>query len=187
MPDFDMLDTTIDLYQINSCDADDIEAVIEWCDEIYDDRFSKFFQRERELFQRLQSKSRPITDEELEWILTMLPLELFSVAEVLNKFKISQEVVKLKTKQKKAHIIETSAERTATRRQEVAALAILEDELLHTAYSTVIDRVEREISFSRELIMSAKKIWDSRHRENINPISEVSVPDPVHDLPDYKS
>ena len=36
-----------------------------------------------------------------------------------------------------------------------------EDKLLVTVYDSIIDRVARQMSFSKELIMSAKKIWTS--------------------------
>ncbi|WP_302320422.1 hypothetical protein, partial [uncultured Duncaniella sp.] len=59
---------------------EDIDSVVSWCNKLYDDNFATYFKGERELFERLQSKTHPITDEELEWILTSLPLELFSVS-----------------------------------------------------------------------------------------------------------
>ena len=61
-----------------------------------------------------------------------------------------------------------------------------EDKILILAYDNLITRVEKEMSYSRELIMSAKKIYDvRRNTEQSNPVSEVSSKQ--NDLPDYYS
>lgn len=174
-----------DIKTLNDQYSDDIDAVICWCNGIYESKFASYFKTQRELYRRLNSKKNPITDSELEQILTEMPLDLFSVSEILSQLKISQEVVKLKTTQKRADIVKSSIESTVTKREEEASLSILEDKLLKTAYSSVIERVEREVSFSRELIMGAKKIWDSRRQtEGSNPVGEVT---PGSDLPDYNN
>ena len=51
----------------------------------------------------------------------------------------------------------------------------------------VVLRVEGEISFCRELIMAAKKIWDGRRdAEGANPIhTDVSPEDTYDNLPVY--
>jgi len=170
----------IDLKRLHAEFEADITSVTSWCEEIYQDTFSHFFTEGRQLFARLSNKEHPITDEELTWILIQLPIQLFGVAEALNKFKISFEVVKLSNKRRESLLIELSLETSASKKQQDASEKSLEDKLLATAYSTVIDRVYSENSFCRELIMGAKKIWDSRrHTDNSNPIGEV---DP---LPDY--
>lgn len=175
----------LNLNDVQSEFSEDIEAVSDWCDEIYQQNFAIHFGESRELFNRLKSKTHPITDEELSWILINLPLNLFDVSEVLNKFKVSQEVVKLRNKQKESDLVKSSVENTATKRQEDAAIKMLENKLLVTAYSSVMSRVESEISFCRELIMGAKKIWDSRRRaESANPVSPVD--DSHINLPDYQ-
>lgn len=165
--------------------SDDIDAVAAWCDEIYQQNFAQHFGESRNLFTRLKSKTQPITDEELSWILINLPLNLFDVSEILNKFRVSQEVIKLKNKQKESDLIKASTETSATKRQEDATIKMIEHKLLVTAYSAVMTRVESEISFCRELIMGAKKIWDSRRRaESVNPVSPVD--DSHMNLPDYQ-
>lgn len=170
--------SNIDLDKVQSNIQGDMDAVVAWCNEIYDTQFSSYFEEERELYGRLKCKDRPITDEELSQILTIAPLNLFSVAEHLNKLRLRQEVIKLKNKQKKADIIKMSLEKTDTKKSAEANLLTLEDELLSTAYSSIITRVENEISFTRELIMSAKKLWDARRRtESVNPVSEVNAPE----------
>ena len=61
-----------------------------------------------------------------------------------------------------------------------------EDKILILAYDNLITRVEKEMSYSRELIMSAKKIYDARRNtEQSNPVSEVNSKQ--NDLPDYYS
>lgn len=173
----------IDFKSIVSKYNEDISGVTSWCDEVYNAQFASYFEDQRTLFTRLRSTRQPITDAELEAILTTIPLQLFSVSEVLNKFRISQAVIKVKTKQKEHEVYSTSQARTIAGRQAEAAEAVLEDGLLYSAYATVIDRVDSEIAFSRELIMGAKKIWDARKRtEEVHPVGEVSVPS---DLPDY--
>lgn len=175
---------SIKLAEINEELSEDILAVSDWADEIYSDKFSKYFKDQRELYVRLESKERLITDSELEQILTTLPLELFSVSEVLSQFKISQEVVKLRVKQIEADKVSESDEKSVTKKKEDAAMQTLEHKLLITVYSAVISRVESEISFSRELIMSAKKIWDARKStESSNPVGPVVTDG--DELPEY--
>lgn len=174
----------IDLNDVQSNFSDDIDAVNGWCDEVYEKNFAPHFGESRELFNRLKSKSHPITDEELSWILIDLPLNLFDISEVLNRFKVSQEVVKMHTKQRESEVLHNSSAKTAALRQDEASLSVLEEKLLITAYSSVMTRVESEISFCRELIMGAKKIWDSRRKsEETNP---VSPPSESPSLPDYQ-
>ena len=48
--------------------------------------------------------------------------------------------------------------------------------ILSNALETLITRVDSEISFSRELIMSAKKIFDARRNtEQVNPINPIDT------------
>lgn len=175
----------IDLSNVLGEMQEDIDSVKTWTTELYDKYFSQYFEYQRELYDRLESKEHPVTDEELEWILTSLPLELFSVSEQLSQFQLSQEVIKLRVKQTEKDKIKLSTESSETKRKEDASYQMLEHKLLLTVYDSVIDRVSREISFSRELIMSAKKIWDARRRtDGSNPVSET-VPDNDSELPEY--
>lgn len=173
----------LNLQEVENSYSDDLSSTVQWCDEIYESNFSKFFKEQRELFSRLKSKSRPITDTELEWILTEVPMNLFDVSEVLNTFQMKQEVIKLQSKQKESELIRSSTEPSDSKRREEASSKLLEDKVLLLAYSNVISRVEKEMSYSRELIMSAKKIWDGRRTtEHSNPVGDV---DPGQNLPDY--
>jgi hypothetical protein len=175
---------------INEYSAD-MSAVQTFCDELYDQNFKSNFEEIRELYTRLKSKVHPITDEELEYILTTFPLELFVVSENLNKLRLNCEVVKLKNKQtmetirKNAEVEADSLNMTKSAKNDYVSNAIknhmVEYEVLYSAYSSVISRVENEQAFAKELIMGAKKIWDSRRSaDNSNPISPV-----VPDLPEY--
>lgn len=166
----------MDLKSIENNMQPDIDAVTTWCDDIYAEWFSSYFNSSRILFDRLKSKDKPISDEELSWILIQLPLQLFSASEALSKFRISQEVIKLKTKE-----IEMSIKGTA------GTLQTIDNKILIMAYAGIISRVESEISFSRELIMGAKKVWDSRRStEGVHPVGEVDGNPPII-LPEYKT
>ena len=170
-----------DIFKEVSADAD---AAQSWAEHLYLKSFATYFADVKDLYKSLSSKKRPITDAELEEILTTLPLQLITVSEVLSQFKISKEVVTLTLKQKEADHIKNSSATSVTQKKEEAATAVLEYKLVQTVYATVISRVENEISFSRELIMSAKKIWDARRStDNVNPTGNVTTDS--SELPDY--
>lgn len=175
------MDKLVNLKSVESYHSDDLKAVADWCEEMYSERFAPYFTEQREMFQRLKSSTHPITDDELEWILTCAPVNLFEASEKLAMLQTSQEIIKLKCKQKEADLISSSKESTETKRKEDAALKMVEDKILLMAYGNLAVRVEKEMSYSRELIMGAKKIWDARRRtDQSNPVKEVST-----DLPDY--
>lgn len=149
---------------------EDFESADALVNEIYDKYFSSYFKKESEIFHRFRDSENPITDKELEWTITALPLELFAVSNALAQFKQHNEIVKLKIKQRKnADDGDTS----------------LDDEykLMQIIYSSVITRVEQEVAFSKEMIMGAKKVWDTRRLGENPPIGEVVPKKP--DLPDY--
>lgn len=168
---------------------DDVDAVYNWCNEMYLNKFSRYFDIVHKLYSRFNSINSPITDEELESILIDIPLQLFSASEELNKFRLQSSVIKLKKKEKKSNImnnISLASLSSETKRKEEADVLTIEDEILVMAVSSVITRVENDISFSRELIMGAKKIWDGRRStEQSNPVSEVPESEVKDDLPDY--
>lgn len=169
--------------------TEDVIAVQDWCDELYEEYFSSYFVGEKSLFNKIKSNANSVTDSELEWILTSLPLELFEVAEKLSQFKLNQEVVKLKIREKELDEYHRLSDdiKSETKRKEVASQSVLGDKIVISVYNTIISRVENEISFTKELIMGAKKVWDAR-KANINPVGEV-VPDDANsgdDLPEYR-
>lgn len=175
---------------------EDSEAIHAFCEELYSKNFKEHFDGVRSLYTRLKSKTHPISDDELEYVLTELPLELFSAAEKLNNLRLDHEVVKLKNKETLEKLrrelfdsfsdtdVSKSAKQDAVNRS--LNEKMVEYEILLSAYSSVITRVENEQSFARELIMGAKKIWDSRRgAESSNPVSPV-VPEEKTELPEYK-
>ena len=169
----------------------DNDAIHKFCDDLYSTLFNTNFEAIRDMYKRMKSNMKPITDDELEYILTTFPLELFTVAENLNKLRLDREVVKLKNKEKlesirkkveeaAASLDVSKAEKQDWIHRQVTS-EYVEYEIVLTAYDSVITRVENEQSFSRELIMGAKKIWDSRRSsESVNPVGPV-----VPNLPEY--
>ena len=139
----------------------------------------------------MKSDIHPITDEELEYILTTFPLELFVISEQLNKIRLNSEVVKLKNKEtieklRNDAIAEATTQglnKTQTNEyvSHVLNRSMVEYEVLLSAYNSIITRVENEQTFSKELIMGAKKVWDARRNTDLtNPVGEV-----VPELPEY--
>lgn len=146
---------------------DDFKAADDVVEEIYSNYFAKYFQTESELYAKFQDKDNSITDKELEWIITSLPLELMGASDALAQFKQHNEIIKLTIKQRKKNDKQEDIDE--------------EYKLMSIVYNCVIDRVERKLTFSKELIMGAKKVWDARKRtEQVNPINEVNS------LPDYQ-
>jgi hypothetical protein len=181
----DKLSEVIDKYSV------DMDAIQKFSDDIYDENFAENFEEVRELYKRMKSKVHPITDEELEYILTVFPMELFSVAERLNKIRLNCEVVKLKNKETleairsaaiiDANQLEMNKTQTADYVNRKINTAMVEYEVLHAAYVSIVTRVENEQTFAKELIMGAKKVWDSRRSaDNSNPVGLV-----VPELPEY--
>lgn len=173
----------MDLQKVLNDVASDIDEVNEWAEEEYNKYFSEYFKGEVELYNKMRTVKSQITDAELEWVLTDLPLELFSVTEQLSKLKTAQEVIKLSIKQREREYMKTHTEGSETKRREEATASTAEDRLLVSVYDSIIDRVSRQMTFSKELIMSAKKIWDARRSDGI-PLPEMNI-DPSR-LPEYK-
>lgn len=181
--------------------SQDSKAALEEYNRVYDTQFAKYFSNMRDLYERLKSKSQPITQDELEQILTTVPLELFSASEALNSLRLQSEVIKLKNKEFRDKVklqarVDVATKKCSSAEQQDYIAGRLAEEttefaVMTTIYSAVISRVESELSFARELIMGAKKIWDSRRStENANPISPIDVATSIptndaDDLPDY--
>lgn len=154
---------------------DDLIGARDWCNELYNDRFSIYFEKVRELYPKFQNRLNPIADSDIEWILMDLPMNMIAASEALNNTRLEFELMKLKKNE-----IKSKSSGIMSKGEVISYM--LPHELLVSAYGSVISRVENELSFSRELIMGAKKVWDSRRSgENIHPVSPV-VPD---DLPEY--
>ena len=152
----------------NAMDAlkQDFEAADNVVDEIYNKYFASYFAKEAEMYKKFKDTSTPITDIDLEWIITSLPLELMEASNALAQFKQHNEIIKLTIKQRKNLPTEEIDE---------------EYKLMSIVYACVIDKIERRLAFSKELIMGAKKVWDARKRIEQPAINEVNA-----ELPDYQ-
>lgn len=161
-----------DISRALDCLKEDFESADNLVDEIYNKYFSRYFSRESEMYMKFRDADNPITDKELEWILISLPLDLKMAANSLAQFKQHNEIVKMKIKQRKSAKNDNADG--------------LDDEfkLMNIIYTSVITRVELEVSFSKELIMGAKKVWDARRSSDSAPIGEVVIKEP--ELPEYK-
>ncbi len=174
----------IDMSRILAKSQEELSPIVELYESLYRDIFAKYFDSQHELFGRLKSKFKPVTDEELENILTMTPLNLYAVAEELNKFRLNVEVLKLRIKTSESNL--KNLDKTSELWVEVNN-QMIDDKLLCSVYDKLILRVESEVSFSREFIMAAKKIWDGRRQTDaVNPISPVETSADLYDnLPIY--
>lgn len=151
---------------------EDFESADALVDQIYNRYFELYFREMNGNFLRFRDADTPITDKELEWLITSLPLKLFSVSNALAQFKQHNEIVKLKIKERKNKDKDAEDDGLDA-----------EYKLMTIIYASVITRVEQEISFSKELIMGAKKVWDARRTGEKSPISpQIGQPD----IPDYE-
>lgn len=160
---------------------DDISQVKKYSDEIYDSLFEDKFSFARGLYRSLQDTNKPISDSDLEYILIEVPLLLFEVSESLNSLRLTYETIKLRSKKSKFEFDRMLKEDgvSSTERNQLCQQHVIDDNLILSIYSSIISRVESEISFSKELVMSAKKIWD--RRKETETVHNTSVPD----LPEY--
>lgn len=180
-----MLNDTLKEYK------DDIQDVETFCESIYNDMFAPHFVEIHNLYSKMKSKVNPISDRELEYILIALPMELFTAAEKLNKLRLDYEVIKLKNKKKIEEFrtqygldctdwdVSKTAKVDYVNRS--TNLSMVDYEMIVSAYDSIIARVSNEQAFAKELIMGAKKVWDSRKAaESSNPVKPIAS-----DLPDY--
>lgn len=157
-----------------------------WCKDEYNENFKEYFKGIELLQGNLYNESRPITDEELEEILTTIPLNLFSVSEILSSFKLKKEAVKSEIKKIKYVINNSDEFKDFTKEQlkEQNDMACINHELLIKGYECVIDRVEHEMSYSKELVMAAKKLWTAR-QQTIEDAKFMESKAVNNELPDY--
>ena len=149
---------------------EDFESADALVDQIYNRYFASYFKEMNGSFLRFRDADVPITDKELEWILTSLPLRLFSVSNALAQFKQHNEIVKLTIKDRKAKTKDSADDGLDS-----------EYKLMSIIYASVITRVEQEISFAKELIMGSKKVWDARRSSEKPAAGSVNI----QSLPDY--
>ena len=69
-------------------------------DKIYSELVGNYFDEVIELKQRFDFNQNPVTDDELEKILTVLPLRMFKISEALSKATLTNQIAKIKAKEK---------------------------------------------------------------------------------------
>ena len=166
-----MIDKTLTAFKA------DADVVIAISDKLYSAYFEKYFKRMRRWYDMcaqcdITKDAFKLSDTDIESALADLPLELFRVSEELSRFKLNQDVIRLKIKELEAQ----------AKQNKVEDPAIDYNKLVQSIYASVVNRVESEVSFSREFIMVMKKFWDSRRAtEQVNPVRETAV-----ELPEYE-
>lgn len=171
------------LQDVINKDQQYLDDVKRWSEEQYSTYFGPYFVIQETLSSKFAQSTEHVdlTDEELTDVLTKLPLDLVMVSAKLSEFKTQQEVIKMRIKQQQAEFINRWKNNladgyTITMLKEDAANLVVEDKLLVTVYDSIIQRVEKQLSYSRELIMGCKKIWDSR-RVAEGPVPMVDTSD----------
>lgn len=167
--------------------SEDFEAMENYTDELYESMFAHDFSYVHALSDAMKNEYKPVSDDVLEQILIEVPLKLFDISESLNKLQMQIQVVKLKLKklkiEKRKLVMENSPELTQSYVNELVQYETFDDELLVIALSRVTERVQSEISYTKELIMGAKKVWDRRKEtESSMPVAPI---DPSKDVPSY--
>lgn len=133
---------------------------------IYNACFSEYFSSVHILKDRLYSEKRPITDSELEEVLTNLPLNLFLVAEKMEQLKLRVAIVNKYIKDR-SYEFEHSPDVT---KKDIPHL-LSEEKFKVDMYTIIIERAQSEVSIAKELIMACKKLWDARRKiEESNPV-----------------
>lgn len=169
----------MELKEVELSMSEDITDAHDWVGSKYTELFAEYFAEVRGLSSQMKSKIQPISDKELESVLTNLPLDLFEVASKLSDIKLNYEVIKLHNKKEHTEAVKQSKASTVSQRNAEADVATIGNRALELVYETLIERVEKEVSYTRELIMAAKKIWDGRRKaEQSVPIGPVSVQSP---------
>ena len=170
----------MELKEVEMSVSADINDACSWVNSKYAELFAEYFNEVRVLSARMKSKTQPISDQELESVLTNLPLDLFEVASKLSDIKLNYEVIKLHNKKEHTEAVKQSKASTATQRNAEADVATIGNRALELVYETLIERVEKEVSYTRELIMASKKIWDGRRKAEqsvpIGPVDTQSQP-----------
>ena len=147
-----------------------------WCEDEYRRVFSKYFEGVPDLYDKVSTSRSKLSDDDVEWVLADLPLQLIAVSEELSQYKLNIECLKLFIKQKEAEFAQQSDKKSVSARREEATLKVSEYNMLLKAYSCVYSRVDNQINFARELVMSCKKIWDSRRKVYCaNPVSPLDL------------
>ena len=176
------LNEVVSEYQSDFTEANDLVL------HTYSETFQNSFDILDRLYYRMQKEKNKISDAELEEILIDLPLNMFIVADRVTELRVQLEVTKLKNREVRENIrtqIDSSdafSDMSKTDRKEAVARATASSmvpyELLADVYEVLLDLVSNKVSFAKELIMSAKKVWTSRREaEDSMPVAEPDVSD----------
>lgn len=176
------------IYSLLDTYESDFKSAESVLDDMYKNIFEKKLQYIHNLSDTLKDKYEPCSDEVLEQILIDVPIKLFDAAECLSDLQLRLQIVKLSLKNKKIRIKRSTMDDYSQKLNQSdlsdkITEMTYEDEILIMIYSRLIERVQSEISYTKELIMGAKKVWDRRRQ------TEMSMPvDPIDDkLPDYET
>lgn len=166
----------IDIRKKNEEVLEEIGSIEEWCDSIYDSDFYGYFKDVHDLYKKVEKGTMEDDSDTIEMILTELPIRMVEVSAILSKYQLREECMKLRIKQIESDVMKESIAKTVTAKKDEASNATIEDKLLLSAYCSLIKRVEDEISFTRELIMSTKKILGYNAKiEQANPIAPTEL------------
>ena len=147
----------------------EFDSIRSWITEQYESRFKSYFEDIESLSFKDDEK---ITDEELEKILIKIPLKLFDASEEFVNMNIKKQKMMLKSK-----VFDSD--------EVVDESSIFLDELIVKSFNAIIERVTRQLTYAKELVLSAKKIWSARKatEELGEGLDNSSILD---SLPEYK-
>ena len=159
----------MNIYSIEEKYQADTASAEKWLSETYKRIFGTYFEQSDKLYDAIHTGNvSNFSDEDLSNILSVIPLDLLVAAEALSSVKVRTAFFKQQLKEYKHD------SRDAT--------DISELELLIHCYTALEELVSTKMSFSRELIMTAKKLWDARQEgANAMPVAERDY----SNLPEY--
>jgi hypothetical protein len=170
--------------------SSDPEKIIAFIDKTYNNIFGELFSKMEEVGRSL-AEQKPISDSDLEYILVSLPLDLMQISEKLNDIRMINETLKLKHSDLKQDALNKYNDWYEGKAKHAGCSAtafvnsssdVRNSELYQKILSNIITRVADRLSYSRELIMGAKKIWNARRAtEQLMPVGELDI----DKLPEY--
>lgn len=158
-----------------------------WVNSQYDEHFADLFSVVNDLKVRFESDTNPISDEELERILSELPLSMIEISEQVNAYKLKAEANKLKVDSYRTILMESAEGGTKQERSDKIEVELFNMKLLQCAYTSLISRVDRELVYAKELIMGAKKIWTARRQMDPALMAAEAAEASLDDLPERRA
>lgn len=149
---------------------EEISEAQKYAFKLYDDIFAKYFADVLKLYDKVKQDSKPISDTDLEYILTFVPLDMCVINESIAPIELKRDLAKHALKYGNLSDDDKWANHT-----------------IISIYDNILNRVQHQMSFCREFIMTAKKIWDRRKgSEEASPISGIRNDSVDSDLPEYQ-